>query len=328
MTLSEIYTQFVAFKAKRIKPSSLAAYVGLFEKHILPYFGDEDVSNGIDNKRINAFVENLLEKGLSKRSADGAKIALSSAMTYANTMWDIPIHAWKIDWPSKSITGDKKVKFFTKEECKKVFDLMENDPDPRLLGIVIMLTTGMRIGEIIGLRFSDVDFSEKTIHVQRTIQRVYLGGLDVDISSLELANARAPRTDKNSVIVINPPKTASSNRYVPLTKFVFKWIKKYSAVANDVDSYIITLKSFVIEARTYRNYYYNILKRLGLPMLNPHCMRHTVATQLLHNKVDVATIADILGHSSPSITLEVYSHTNESEKAKAVNNVFGKMFKR
>ena len=56
-------------------------------------------------------------------------------------------------------------------------------------------------------------------------------------------------------------------------------------------------------------------------------MRHTFATQMLHNKVDVATIAAILGHSSPAITLEIYSHTNEDEKKKQVNAVFGKMFK-
>lgn len=326
MTLKDIYPKFLEFKKTRMKSSSLACYAASYERWIEPYFGDEDVSEGIDNKKVNLFVEHLLSKGLAKKSADSVKVALGAIMTFANIEWDIPRPTWKIYWPSENMTGKRKIKFFTKEECKKVFKLMDDEPDPRLLGIVIGLTTGVRIGEICGLRFSDIDFDTNTIHVQRTIERCCLRA-GIDVSNEELACTKHNRPKKrNSVVLVNSAKTASSNRIVPLAKLPRKWLKSYMKVAENKDSYCITLRRNVLEARNYRNYYYKVLERLELPALNPHCMRHTFATQMLHSNVDVATIASILGHSSPAVTLEIYSHTNEDEKAKAVSRVFGKLF--
>ena len=204
---------------------------------------------------------------------------------------------------------------------------MEEDPSPKLLGIVIGLTTGMRIGEICGLRFSDIDFTEHTLHVQRTVERVTITHNTVTFDGQETANASIDKNSDKSKIVINPPKTVDSNRIVPIAKLPYKWLKKYSALIVDADAYVLTLTKKINEPRSFRETYKRYLKRLGIQYLNPHCMRHTFATQMLHSKVDVATIAAILGHSSPAITLEIYSHTNEDEKKKQVNAVFGKLFK-
>jgi integrase len=133
-------------------------------------------------------------------------------------------------------------------------------------------------------------------------------------------------TSQRSVLVACPPKTINSRRTCPLSALPLKWIKLYSKT-NTPDRYIVGLGKKPVEPRTYRNWYYSELERLGLPKLNPHCMRHTFATQMLHSGVDPATIASILGHSSPAVTLEIYSHTDEEEKQKQVNAVFGKLFR-
>jgi integrase len=149
----------------------------------------------------------------------------------------------------------------------------------------------------------------------------------VTFDGQETAKASFDRNSNKSRIVINPPKTVDSNRIVPIAKLPYKWLKKYSAVIGDADAYVLTLTKKILEPRAFRETYKRYLTRLGIQYLNPHCMRHTFATQMLHSKVDVATIAAILGHSSPAITLEIYSHTNEDEKKKQVNAVFGKLFK-
>ncbi len=325
MKLKDLRQPFFDYKSKRIKPSTLMIYMSAIDNIILPYFED-DIDEGINNKQINKFAEYLIETGHSVKYSMDIKTILGTMLNFANTRYDIPLHRWNISWPSINTRSMKKMKFFTKDECKKIFDLMEANPDPRLFGLVIGLTTGLRIGEICGLRFNDVDFESKIIHVQRTVERIYhkgmLDSLNVDVEKCSYSQGSC----KSTKVVLSKPKTIHSDRLCPLTKMTLKWLKKYAAVSTP-DSYILTLKPYVLEPRTFRNYYYHILDSLGLPRLNPHSMRHTFATQMLHNKVDVATIAAILGHSSPAITLSIYSHTNEEEKAKAVNNVFGKMYK-
>lgn len=328
MTIRELADEFLEHKKTRVKLSTLAAYAQTIKVHIVPYFGDEDISAGIDSKRANKFIEDILAAGTSVKYAQDINTTIGSIMNYGNLTHDIPYRPWKIAWPSRNMSKHEQIKYFSKEECKKVFDLMEEDPSPKLLGMVIGLTTGMRIGEICGLRFSDIDFAEHTLHVQRTVERVTITHSTINFDGQEIAKTSTERKSSNkSGIVINPPKTVDSNRIVPIAKLPYKWLKKYSAMIGDADAYVLTLTKKIYEPRSFRETYRRYLKRLGIQYLNPHCMRHTFATQMLHNKVDVATIAAILGHSSPAITLEIYSHTNEDEKKKQVNAVFGKLFK-
>jgi integrase len=325
MTITELGKAFLEHKRKRVKLATINLYAHRISRQIAPYFGDEDISGGIDNKRANEFAEKILER-YSVKSAMDINTVLVSMFSFGSYEFDIPFKPWKIHWPSKNLQAMKKIEYFTKAECKKVFDEMEVDPSPGLLGIVIGLTTGMRIGELCGLRFSDMDWESKTIHVQRTVERIhdYMG--DTDFDKVEKSERIYSKKNIKSRVVVSTPKTADSNRIVPVAKLPYNWIKKYSKVVGSQEAYILSLSTCANEPRSYREFYYRTLEKLGLPRLNPHCMRHTFATQMLQNKVDVATIAAILGHSSPAITLEIYSHTNEDEKAKAVKNVFGKMF--
>ena len=281
---------------------------------------------GVDNKQMNAFVNYLLdERKLTVKSTCDTKSVLTNILHFGSMNYDIPLHAYRVEYPSDSRSKSGQLRFFSKEQCAVVFKAMEDDPSSELLGVVIGLTTGMRIGEITGLRFGDVDFDRKTVEVSRTITRVQLDSADMDdaLSGVDVIT----RSDSGrSFIVANSPKTPTSHRTCPLTAFAVKWIKNY-AKSNTPDRYIVGLGKKPIEPRTYRSVYYKLLDRLGLPALHPHCMRHTFATQMLRAKVDPPTIASILGHSSPAVTLGIYSHTDDDEKRKQVNSVFGKMFK-
>ena len=328
-TLRDIWDNYLAFKAKRVKISTLATYRICFDNNIMPIIGDLDMMQGFSNLQMNKYITYLLgTKKLSKHSARDCKMLLCNMLRYAADYEGFPpVTNYNIDWPSENREQKKRLKFFTKEECQKVFDAMEASPSPILLCIMIGLTTGMRIGEICGLRFSDVDFVNHTVHVQRTIERVTIDKLnanymeDIEIIKSYMKDVKPYKTGKKSILIASKPKTRTSDRICPLATITYRWIKNYSKIASP-NSYILTQKEGACETRTIRNAYYKCLEELGLPPLNPHCMRHTFATQMLHGKIDVATIADILGHSSPAITLEIYSHTDEQQKMKAVNRIF------
>ena len=326
MTIDELYKAWFLYKSTRIKISSLATYEQVYRLYVAPYFRGHDIQQGVSNKEMNKFVNHLLtERQLNRKSAHDAQIVLSNMLKYGAMEHDIPLHTYMIEYPTTAKQEKKGIHFFTKDQCKTVFQAMEADPSSELLGIVIGLTTGMRIGEIVGLRFSDVDLGSKTISVNRTIQRIFIGdsGLRSGLSGLEVISQSA---DRRTAVVVNPPKTSSSRRMCPLAALPLKWLRAYRKTSTP-NRYIVGMKSKPIEPRCYREYYYRKLEELGLPRLNPHCMRHTFATQMLHSGADPATIASILGHSSPAITLEIYSHTDEDEKRKQVNAVFGKMFR-
>lgn len=322
MNIKELHDEWFHYKGKRVKASTLATYESLYDLYVESYFAGHDMSKGVTNKEMNQFVEYLIrDKGLSLRTARDSKVVLGNMLGYGATEHNFPLYPYRIEYPTAAKEQGRRIRFFSKEDCRKVFQKMEQDPDSRRLGLILGLTTGMRVGELVGLRFSDVDLQGKTISVNRTIQRIYLRpGISLD--GLEIIS----EGENKSVVVANSPKTANSRRTCPLSALPLKWIRLYSKV-NTPDRYIIGLGKKPIEPRTFRNWYYDELELLGLPLLNPHCMRHTFATQMLHNGVDPATTASILGHSSPAITLEIYSHTNEEEKQKQVNAVFGKMFR-
>lgn len=326
MKINELHQEWFAYKEQRVKPSSLASYETAYVTYIAPYFQGWDMQQGVNNKQMNSFIDHLLhDRGLSRKSAQDVKIVLGNILKYGSMEHDIPLFTYMIEYPTASMEKQHDLHYFTKEQCKTVFKAMDCDPSGELLGMVIGLTTGMRIGEIVGLRFEDVDFDAKTITVNRTIERVICerDGTKLNLDGVEvLSMAHSGR----SAIVANPPKTSSSHRTCPLSALPMKWLRNYSKVQKP-DRYIVSMSTKPIEPRTYRNWYYQELDKLGLPRLHPHCMRHTFATQMLHSGVDPATTASILGHSSPAITLAIYSHTNEEEKRRQVNAVFGKMFK-
>lgn len=328
LTIDQLFNEWFDYKSTRIKASSLSSHAQHF-KYIKPYFQNTDMSLGVDNKAMTKFIDHLFSLGLCNKTVQDAKIVVTNMLKYASMKYDTPTFQYHIEYPTENLSKRKPIQFFSKDECKKVFAEMDAKPTPKLLGLVIGLTTGMRIGEICGLKFSDIDFDSKTITVNRTIVRVNLNvnGKCVKLDNTEVISFGSIK--QASALVANTPKTINSQRTCPLAALPLKWLKAYkkSPFCVGSDPYILSLGLIPLEPRNYRNWYYEELARLGLPALNPHCMRHTFATQMLHSGVDVATIAAILGHSSPAVTLEIYSHTNEEEKSKQVNAVFGKMFK-
>ena len=196
-----------------------------------------------------------------------------------------------------------KVHAYTKEEASRIIDYCMNNPSSKNIGFVIAFHTGLRIGELCGLRWEDVDFSERIIHIRRTFERIHEPG-------------------KKAKLVFQTPKTRHSRRDVPIPRHLSALLKKLSSVARP-DYYIISGSDKPIEPRTYRDYYNRLIPgKVGLTrVLKFHSIRHTFASMLITGGQDVKTVSELLGHSNAGITLNIYAHSNETSKRRCAESL-------
>jgi integrase len=163
----------------------------------------------------------------------------------------------------------------------------------------VFVYTGLRIGEVIGLRWEDVDFDRGTLMVRRTASR----------------NAEGKR------VVLDGAKTASSNRLVVLPKPCVSALKWHRQI-TDGDGWVFAgtdgqpLTDMVIRGRLE-----TLMKQTGLPRLTPHGFRHTAATLALTAGVHPKLVQEMLGHKSVAITLDLYSHVGEGLKRAAAEQL-------
>ena len=175
----------------------------------------------------------------------------------------------------------------------------------RNLGVYVCLSTGMRIGEICGLKWSDINLSAETISVNRTIERIYI----IDEGK------------RHTELIISTPKTQNSIREIPMNRELLKLIRPFKKVMND-DFFVLTNEAKPTEPRTYRNYYKQLLKQLNIPDLKFHGLRHSFATRCIESQCDYKTVSVILGHANISTTLNLYVHPNMEQKKKCIDKMF------
>ena len=287
-------------KRNYIKKSSYSAYLLLLENHLLPYFGKK---TKIEEKDVQQFVLSKINDGLSQKSIKDIIIVLKMIVKFGVKQKLLEYTDIEIKFPSDNDKSDLEV--LTKQDHKKILDYLEKHFTFKNLGIYICLSTGMRIGEVCGLRWSDIDCENGIIKVRRTVQRIYV----------------ITENDRHTEILVDTPKTKNSIRDIPMTSDLLKIMKPIRKVVNE-DFYVITNENKPTEPRTYRNYYKRLLKRLQINELKFHGLRHSFATRCIESKCDYKTVSVILGHSNISTTLNLYVHPNLEQKKRCVNQMF------
>lgn len=300
MKMSEIIKLWENDKKLYVKKSTYSAYLLLIENHINPYFADKEQ---ITENDVQKFVLTELRKGLSQKSIKDIIIVLKMILKFAVKQKLLAYNEIEIKFPTVGEKTDLEV--LNKNDHKKIINYLQENFTFKNLGIYICLSTGMRIGEICGLLWSDIDVESGIIKVRRTVQRIYV--IDGETRHTE--------------ILIDTPKTKNSIRDIPMTTELYKIIKPLKKVVNN-DFYVITNEAKPTEPRTYRNYYERLIKRLGIPKLKFHGLRHSFATRCIESKCDYKTVSVILGHSNISTTLNLYVHPNMEQKKKCIDQMY------
>lgn len=177
--------------------------------------------------------------------------------------------------------------------------------DIRALGIILTFYTGIRLGELCALKWSDFDYEAGTMSVTKTVGRV---------------KNFQPGGSKTTLLV-GTPKSQKSMRVIPLPKFIQSMYKENKQYCTDEDCYLISGTNKPFDPRAYEKLFKKVLADAGVKDRKFHTIRHTFATRALELGVDIKTLSEILGHSNVSTTLNIYAHSLMEQKKIAMDKL-------
>ncbi len=300
-----LVNEWLAIKKAMVTASTHANFVLIAENHLIPYFGKQKIGS-ITESDIQKYILYLHDEGrldnnggLTIKTIRDIVLVLKLALEYAYKVNVIPLLNWDlIEYPKD--TNAHRVVSLSKEDEQNLIQCIYLDLNRKSAGILICLMTGLRIGELCGLKMSDISLAEKTISVNRTVQRIY------------------DKRKQTSHIHVGFPKTTSSIRTIPYPSLLGKILVKY--YSDNPDAYFLTGKTKPTEPRTYRQYFERFLKRNNLPKIRFHELRHTFAVRAIEiPDFDIKSLSEILGHKNVSFTLNVYGSANLQQKVKCMN---------
>ena len=299
LTVREAAEQWLSSAKLRVKESSYANYENIVKKHILPVLGREMIMN-LTTGKLNDFINLKLVSGrlngnggLSAKSVRDIMTMYRSIENYATREYDIKETHFTMPKIEK-----KQTDILTSAERKRLENYLIHNQDKTNISILLCLFTGLRVGELCGLKWEDIDFDNAVLYVKRTVQRVSKNG--------------------KSQIIIGTPKSKTSVRTVPIPVFVLDILRNYR---NCGDFYIITGENKPTEPRIMQNRFKSILKLCGIRNVNFHLLRHTYATVCIEKGFDPKTLSELLGHADAAITLNRYCHPSMQIKKDYVSRL-------
>ena len=297
LLVADILKMWLEARRPSIKESSYASYRHKLEKQLIPYFGKLKYCK-LDLGQISKFISDKFADGLSAKYIADLVIMMKSAAKWAEINHNYANLIRNAELPKKKI---KKTAVFTTEEQKKIISTAKKEHTNTGCGVMLSMFTGMRIGEVCALKWADIDFELKVLHITKTVQRI-------------------PVYEQKSktAVKVTAPKSESSVRDIPLPDFIINMLNEYRG--NDSE-YILSGTEKFVEPRTLENRYKALLKKADVPSLKYHATRHTFATLALQQNFDVKTLSEILGHSNPNITMAVYVHTSMERKSACMNRL-------
>lgn len=297
LTLNSLFAMWFEDIRLKVKESTYMNYQMKYEKHIRCSLG-KTLYNKLTVDQLNDFVQVKLSGGLSlKYTADIAGV-IKSVCRFTKKRFGYEDKSEFILIP-KGKTKEKEL--FNKNEQSVLNRYLTANPTASNIGILLSSATGIRIGELCALKWSDIDLNKRTLTVRNTVQRIK------NISG----NTRTK-------LIVTPPKSSSSAREIPLPDFI---IPLLNDLKTDDEYYLLSGSRGIVEPRTMQYRFKRILSDLKLSNVSFHSLRHLFATNCIELGFDVKTLSEILGHSSVEITLNRYVHSSMERKAQFMKSL-------
>lgn len=276
----------------QVKESTANKYQNLLQSYILPIYGEQTLDH-ITFDFIESQCNNLLLHGGRNGTGLSSK-TVTDSLSIVRSVLKFAIRKGKVvscDGSAVQIKQTvKPMRILSKTEQERLCSYLNSEIDPCNIGILVCLFTGLRVGEICALRWEDISFSEQTLYVHQTLQRIQ------DNSG----------SGKKTRVVLTTPKSACSIRTIPVPEPLIRILGDYQTSEK---GYLLTnSESCFVEPRTMQNRFKKALENSKIESANFHALRHTFATRCVELGFDVKSLSEILGHATVNITMNRYVH--------------------
>ncbi len=282
-----------------VKVRTYERYRLIVEQHIKDKTGSIEL-NDLSPLVLQSFITELLQsgnkktgKGLSANSVNAVISVIQSSLKTAHLLG--LTKEYMADKLKRPKLIERPVECFSLKEQKQIEQAVLNSKKNKLFGILLCLYSGLRIGELIALQWSDIDFAKGTLTVSKSCH------------------------DGKNGLIIDEPKTATSRRTIPLPKQLMPLVKMLKK-RSDSD-FVVSSHGKPVSVRSYQRSFELLLKKLDIPHRGFHSLRHTFATRAIECGMDVKTLSEILGHKNPTVTLNRYAHSLMEHKQDMMNRL-------
>ena len=282
-----------------VKVRTYERYKLIVEQHIKDKIGGVEL-NDLSPLILQPLITELLQsgnrktgKGLSANSVNAIISVIQSSLKTAHLLG--LTKEYTADKLKRPKLKEKPVECFSLAEQKQIEHAIRNGKKDKLYGILLCFYSGLRIGELMALQWSDIDFVKGVLTVSKSCH------------------------DGKDGLIIDEPKTATSRRMIPLPKQLLPMMKALKR--RSVSPFVVSASGNPVSVRSYQRSFELLLKKLKIPHKGFHSLRHTFATRAIECGMDVKTLSEILGHKNPTVTLNRYAHSLMEHKTDMMNKL-------
>lgn len=308
-----------------LKPTSFDRLELTINKHVIPKIGHFRLSELTPIIIQNNLINKMEVEGLSRSSIKKAYCAVNASCEYAVGQYISYSPCSKVVLPSVhnfeknniSVLSDEKTLNKNDKIIASEIDRFKEAATAQYISkdqyiyrygysYIFLLNTGMRTGEVLALKWNDIDFKNKFVKVSKNM-----------IGTINREDPSKPRT---KYMVQNSVKTNASNRNISLNNTAINSLLELKKIRySGEDGYVIEgLAGKPVTNRNFLRTYKMILKRAGIEDSGLHTLRHTFATQLFKKGVNIKLVSELLGHADVNITYNTYIHIIKEQKIDAV----------
>ena len=310
-----------------VKLSTYCSYEQLIRSHVKPQIGGKYL-NTLTGEDLQDFFNERSNSGNQKGRGGLSPKTLTNLRNMMHLAFSQAVRNKLM--PENLVEGVRlpkaekhEMRVLDREEQTRLILAARRAPEPAAFGIIFDLFTGLRIGELCGLRWENVDMEGRSFKVCETRNR--LPNFDNTVETT------------TSVATVKTTKTDNSRRTVYIMDALFQDLQDYQAIQMSLmqqypgcnpDGYVFCQENGQpYEPRTYQDLFKRCVRQAGIADTNFHACRHTFATRSLEQGMDVVTLSRLLGHATPSITLDKYGHALDDHKRASMEklgDIYGK----
>ncbi len=303
MTLEQFAERWIESQKPRLQPKTIRSYADTMKLHILPTLGRLQLTE-ITPDDVERLMAQKADEGLSPRSVAYVRAVLRIALNRAVKWEYLDRNVAALTDPPKQPKKEREV--FTAQEARRFLDAVKGDRLEALYTAVLAL--GLRQGEALGLRWSDVDLDEGTLNVTGALQRI-----DGKLQRKET------KTERHRKLAI--PSVAIASLRAHRVRQLEEKIAFGGEFTNEGDFVFVSEVGTPLDAGNVYKRFKRILKRAELPDQRFHDLRHACASLLAAQGVPARVLMEVLGHSQISTTLDIYQHLYDEAKQEAADRM-------